>query len=360
MNIALCGFYGKSNFGDNLLADNLSLILSGKDNENNVIVFSDNTNDGVINGLFTNKHLEQDIIVIGGGGIVNPKFWVFKEDRLDKLIESKKPILFLNVNVTNDFLFDEIFVEKIKLLSAQWWVRDHNSIELLKRSGIEASFLPDICAYKKIFPIINKTQNTDKQLLVFLNSYLFNKLFSNNTDEFLKSHNNMRIISSYLEWMATFDWNITFLSSQVSLEIDDRIPSGFVFSLIKNKKNIIWNINKLSWNQILEYIINSDLVLSTRYHSTLLSIVNNIPVVDITHHAKNGNFINELSISGISVLYEELTKDKLIESTQYAEKQEYQPLIDDYIKESNILWDVFIEDWRIICNKIDNKEDLNV
>ena len=94
MKIALCGYYAKNNFGDDMMADCLSEVLSfGGQNE--VRVYSDSSNLKVIN-YKNSSHLNNDIIVIGGGGIIDNKFWALQDENIDKLIASNKKIIFFS------------------------------------------------------------------------------------------------------------------------------------------------------------------------------------------------------------------------------------------------------------------------
>ena len=137
MKIALCGYYAKNNFGDDMMADCLSEVLSSG-GKNTVRVYSDTANLKVVN-YKNNSHLDNDIIVIGGGGIIDNKFWALTDENIDKL--KNKKIIFLNVNVYSEAIKNIDFVNKLKSFDASWWVRDKNSVELLSSVGIKSTFL---------------------------------------------------------------------------------------------------------------------------------------------------------------------------------------------------------------------------
>ena len=344
MNIALCGFYGKSNFGDNLMADVLGQALN-MDGENKVDVYSDTWDKGVINGLEDDSYLNCDIIVIGGGGIISPKFWIFQKDGIRKLIESKKKIVFLNVNVYKDFEYDPVFVDSLRLLSAKWWVRDKLSKTILERNGIVSQYLPDVST-SNLLPKTDVVKNTNKQMLVFLNSYVTGKIVSDNTSDFIKCHNNLRILASYIDWMINFDWDVVLYPCQICHNIDDRIDAGLLYKIIKNKRKVAWVTNKPTWEETLNEILNSKLIISMRYHPTIIALSNNIATVDITHHEKNGNFITENNLTDLSVNYNLLTKESLIECTKHAESNIFSEPMLAYSKQSTLLWEQFIEEWK--------------
>lgn len=349
MHIALCGFYGKSNFGDDLMADVLSQVICSN-GKHTVQIFSDTTENDIINGANNNAHLLSDIIVFGGGGIVTPNFWAFKNEALDNIVKSGKPCCFVNVNVTEEFFSDPQFSTKIQLLNAKWWVRDINSIEILKRANIQANYLPDVCTRRNFLPP-QKNEN-GKKLTVFLNDYIFHNLNSDNTFEFLRTHQNIKILASYFDWMHKFGWQVTFYPSQTSWHIDDRICSAVAYSNMQTRKDSKWITNKVEWREIVSAIQGSNLVVSMRYHPTLISLISGIPTVDVTHHSKNKNFILDNKLNELSVNYYELTKDKLIQATQFAEKLSYKQNINDFYNNANMLWEQFDQEWIQYCNSI--------
>lgn len=342
MNVALCGFYGKFNFGDDLVADCLSKILAT--NGNKVFVFSDTEGNNVLNGFKTKEYINCDIIVIGGGGIISPNFWLFRNERLTELIKAKKNIFFLNVNLTKDILTNTSFTNKLKRLNAQWYVRDHYSIELLGKINIKASFLPDISTYTSLMPQ-ELDKKDERKLSVFLNSYILNNIASNNTEDFIKAHENIRIIAHYLDWMTTFGWKIYFYPCQTTDEFDDRICSSYTYLLMKKKTCAQWINQSLNWTQMVTVIKSSGLVLSMRFHSTTIALVNNIPTIDIVHHDKNKNLLNDLNVPQLMVDYRGLTEDKLIKASQYAEKLEYKTNVSKIYSQSEALWHNFINEW---------------
>ncbi|MFK4985342.1 hypothetical protein ACI4B7_26310, partial [Klebsiella pneumoniae] len=94
-----------------------------------------------------------------------PDFWVFQKHRLDQLIESGKPVTFLNVTITTEMTSNSDFVQSLKRLNANWWVRDKQSADLLLGVDIQAKHMPDISC---TLDIKNK-QSNNKKLTVFLN-----------------------------------------------------------------------------------------------------------------------------------------------------------------------------------------------
>ena len=110
MRISLCGYYGKNNFGDDMMATLLSEKIS--QNKHTIKLFSDCSN-----GTFDYRKtsfLDTDLIVIGGGGIIDTKFWALNEANIEQIRESKIPIAFLNVNIYQESLSNSQFIKKYK------------------------------------------------------------------------------------------------------------------------------------------------------------------------------------------------------------------------------------------------------
>jgi polysaccharide pyruvyl transferase WcaK-like protein len=313
MKIALCGYYAKNNFGDDMMADCLSEVLSSG-GKNSVRVYSDTANLKVYD-YKNHSHLDNDIIVIGGGGIVDNKFWALSEDNIDKL--KNKKIIFLNVNIYSEAAKNVDFMNKLKSLDALWWVRDKSSVDLLYSSGIASSFLPDV-TFKNI--VDNKNKTNKKLLNVFLNFYALKGLFDHdNVNNWVECQAQARELASYFDWLTTFGWNIQFVPCQTAFDVDDRLISAYIFGLCKNKQKINWISKPTNWKNIVKIIMDSDLVISQRYHSTAFAVANGIRVVDINHHSKNIEFLKDVGIVQAGVSLKGLTRSNLIEATKYAE-----------------------------------------
>ena len=121
MKIAICGFYGKKNFGDDLFQSKFLSIF----NENEVNFYSDCVDIDVKN-YKDESFLNNDIYIIGGGNLINPSFWFFNQN-------IKKPIYFLNVSVSKDILNNLDFIKKLQNINIQKiYVRDYESEKIFK------------------------------------------------------------------------------------------------------------------------------------------------------------------------------------------------------------------------------------
>src|SRR5579862_2933621 len=228
VNIAMCGYYAKNNFGDDFMAYFLSKVLT-KNKNIKVSVYSDDTSKKVINGLDNPSYLDKDVIIIGGGGIVDPNFWAFSNNRIEQIIKSRKPVYFLNVNVYPEGVSNSIFVNQLQQLNATWWVRDTYTQNLLLKNNIQSTFLPDITFRENI--ITPGDVNTDNKIVtVILNHNTLMPCFQDtNVHTWLEANNNMRIIAHHLDWLTNFGWTISIIPAQVATFIDDRIPAALIY-----------------------------------------------------------------------------------------------------------------------------------
>ena len=343
MNISLCGFYGKNNFGDDLMQDCLYDILS---KENTVSVYSDTETKEIKNGLESKNYLESDIIVIGGGGIISENFWIFRDGGIDELIGSWKKVIFLNVNVYSDLPKNKTFSSKLKALNADWWVRDSESKRILSVTGIKSEVLPDVSFYKTKHSI-KKTKG--KSLILFPNYYAFFKSFvGSSVGDWILMQRNICVIADYLNWMISYDWNIIISFCQHG-EIDDRTIGGMVYALIKDKSKVTWDTNPISWHDKIELIKKHDLVLSMRYHSTLLAVMNGIPCIDIVHHDKNKFFWKDLQFSNKSLNMYTIDTEQICKMTDFSKDlSDYSSKITSYCDESKLKWNEFEKTLRAI------------
>jgi polysaccharide pyruvyl transferase WcaK-like protein len=324
MNFALIGFYSKQNFGDNLMQKMLTDFLSGY---GSVTVYSD-CNHGVKHGKEDLSYLNSDTIVIGGGSLIYPDFWVFEN-------LAHPSIVFLNVNVPK--IENENFAQKLQSLKATWFVRDTQSVINLKEIGISSFYAPDICTNLKF-----KTNVIPKKMCVFLNSYIFNDLFSDCVDLHLLAQKNILELAKYLNWMITFGWKIHLISCQTQGEIDDRIVSGVLYQYIKDKSCCDLSMCILDDEEIIKHICESDFVISSRLHSTLLCATLGIKFIDITHDDKNKMFLKDNNLLDNSVDYYFFNKDLLISKTQSIENSEIKNNIQKNAKEN---WKSFVYLW---------------
>lgn len=341
MRVAVCGFYGKSNFGDDLMADCLAERLGRTGCE--VSLYSDNERGPSIrNGLKDKSYLDADAVVVGGGNIIGPGFWAFKDGGLGNLAAARK-LVFLNVGVTPDYLSDDRFVSQLRDLGATWKVRDAESVELLAQVGIEATYLPDVS-----FTLSPGCRRKDKVVAVFLNDYPLGDLHKDESVErFLRSVSVAKLIAHHLDWLASFGWKIRLVPCHVSKAIDDRLPAATVYSWMKRRHDAEVLMSPMDWRGVLDEVSSAGLVMSMRYHASTCAFASGVPLLDLTHHAKNRRLMNSLGAEKCAVNVWSCTHEDLIKATQEAERVDVRCGL-EFKEDADKLWRLFDDEWRAL------------
>lgn len=296
MKASICGFYGYQNYGDSLMLRQLKDFFLKK----NVLpsVFSDRTSlesqDYRSNNLF-----ESDIIALGGGGIITPNFWFFKQG-LDKRIE-KQSLILLNVGLTTEAIpVFESLGDRIDLLV----VRDKFSEELaLKYYPDRVVYAPDISYldYKGQSPKL-------KVVSVCLNYYIFKNFFSQNRREKIFAEKAIIELASFLDWLNQLGYKINLIACQTDNEVNDNTVNAVLNGFLTTKATWMFD------NSNIEDVINSsELLISSRYHTSLFALKAGIPFIDITHHSKNLNFLKDVGLTDFSINYWQLELNALKE-----------------------------------------------
>lgn len=234
--------------------------------------------------VFTNKlkqsHIDQsDAIVLGGGDIMSDPF-------LDQLTSVKKPKYIISASCTEN-------TDTAKLLDFQnIIVRDLTSLEILKNKNIKACYYPDIAFALKGNKLKGKSLLENEFILqkrdhyqitigIIINCYLVDKF---ETKKFLEFQNFTYDLSHLIDYTNA---SFVFIPFGQNFPCDDRVSNMWIANKCKYwKKNIVLT-NQLNVQNILDIISACDVVISTRLHSTIFSIANSIPYLDIIHNHKN-------------------------------------------------------------------------
>lgn len=325
------------------MADHLPKVLS-INGQHTVTLFSDCDQGLICNGKTSGAHLDQDVVAIGGGGVISPSFWALEDRFLERLIERKTPVAFVNVNVTENLLRCPSLVGQLVRLNARWWVRDQHSQDNLARAGITSTLVPDISFRPGIVPsrVIAKGR---KRLLVFANAYLLNQLFQHqDTHRYLRAHAAAFTLAHFLDWMAHFQWEIHLMPAQTGGEFDDRIVGGMIYGLMQRKDAARWHSDTPAWNTLIHEISHADLVLSMRYHASTTAIAAGTPLIDVTHHVKNRQLLIELGLENVAVAYDSLSQQALVAAAQCSNIIR-STTIEAYLQSAESAWRQFDKEW---------------
>jgi polysaccharide pyruvyl transferase WcaK-like protein len=97
---------------------------------------------------------------------------------------------------------------------------------------------------------------------------------------------------------------------------DDRLANSSVAARCKFWKKNAVVYEELSIQKTLNIISSLDGMISTRLHSTIFSLSNKIPFIDITHNHKNKRLLSTISYEEASILYSEFSYQKCMASLQ--------------------------------------------
>lgn len=262
-----------------------------------------------------------DNYILGGGNILN-------EGYVKTLLNAPaKRHMIMSVSADENTPFE--LLKKVDSI----WVRDIVSQNLLERHGVACGLLPDACMALEASPKRGREWLAEsfareglelyKNVVgVVLNGHLYHRSPDNLERDFIAL---MGVIHSISKLADDVPASFVFFAMCPQLPPDDRILGLMAAGKCKFwKKNLVIT-NKLGVQETLDMISACDVVVSTRLHSTLFSVVAGTPFVDIVHHDKNLNCLVTLglekwSLSYWSLAYKELRtmiEDRLEKQSQY-------------------------------------------
>ncbi len=367
MKIAICGFYGKKNFGDELMQDYLSELLCFDDDQDEISVYSDNhvfdsslAVREIKNGIEDKSYLDADVIVIGGGGIIDPNFWIFRDKGIEKLMGRK--VIFLNVSIYRGAVVNKWFMFSLKQLHASWYVRDHASVEMLEESEISATYLPDIIFHRDpsttafkcrdiAFNRLSSGSDTIKRAAIYPNAYAFMSKGAR-TMEYLRAQMAAMNIQAFCDILVREGWEITIVAAQTDRVVNDAVCGALIFNGIADKQKVTWQSAALSYQEHIELIQSQNLIVSMRFHSSLAAIKYGIPCIDIIHHDKNRTAWTDARFIDNLLDYHCFNEKSLTDAKAFLDKNEgdYKSATKIYSDAAKTLWLKSIEELKKITN----------
>lgn len=240
-----------------------------------------------------------DICILGGGDILSESYVniALKADVKKRFIFSASA----NLNTPFHLLknFDSIIV------------RDNYSYNLLLENGVNCilgadaafSLQPNKLEGKNLLHNMfeeNKLDLYSKVIGVVLNGHLGQAKDAQLARDFITLNKAVQDIAALADSTSA---SFVFFPMSTGVPYDDRVTNGFVSSRCKFwKKNHLIH-DRLSVQQTLNLISACDAVISTRLHSTIFSILSEIPFVDLTHHKKNESFLETCGLENNGISY---------------------------------------------------------
>lgn len=285
MKILTLGFYDKFNFGDETYKDTFKILFPQH-------------KFNFVNQL--NCHLidETDIVLLGGGNVLRNQYIIEL-----KKVKNKK-IYAYSVGMENNCTEDLSMFSHI-------YARDTETEKKLLDKKIPCTFIPDAALIldgnpingEKIVKNLFQEEKLDlysKVIVIVINSYmagLGSDCLARDSFNFLKfSYDLAKTID---ETSASF----IFIPFGINQPHDDRTTNAWVASKCKFwKKNYVM-FNQQNYQDVLDIISYSDLVISSRLHSSIFSYTTGTNFIDITHHSKNELFVKMIEKNDNSISY---------------------------------------------------------
>jgi polysaccharide pyruvyl transferase WcaK-like protein len=302
------GWYGHHNVGDDSYQVTLPALFPQHE-----FVFTDSISS--TSGF--------DAILLGGGNVM-------KEYFLSQLRGVKIPVYAMSVGVEQEYSNGVHF--------RHVWGREKYTVSALASAGIPTSLMPDLAftlpwdvsAGRQWLSRRFKAEGHDlyqKVVVVVLNGYLVAGsagCVANQAMHFLDfSYRMSRVVD---ETMASF----VFLPFGTTASSDDRVANSWVASKCKFWKKNLMVYDRLGVSEAMNVIAAADCVVSSRLHSSVFAFSSGVPLVDLTHHSKNSNFLELVGRTQDSVSYWDfdgrLARDKINDAFTLSRHSDAEPL----------------------------------
>jgi len=286
--VAVLGWYGNGNLGDEAYKTAFPLVFPNADFQ---FISDVKPKDSYHN------------IILGGGDVYN-EFYIRK---ISSVIGKK---FAMSVNCTDESLVDVSIAMFDKV-----FFRAYNEACCY---GSKTMVFPDFAFMLKANAERGKqlisdqfkhteSEQYNKVIVVIINSFLFVRegLLARDYLTFEKFANDFAQICDNTN--ASF----LFLPFTNGFPHNDRIGNSIVYSKCKFwKKNSMW-YKDLSVQEALDVCAASDLVVSSRLHGGIFSVIGGTPFIDLTHHSKTKAFLNSIDRPHWSVNYWKFDSERL-------------------------------------------------
>lgn len=273
--------------------------------------------------------LLSDYLVIGSGGALsdwNPastKTLFFLINFFAKV--RKKPIIMLGVGA-GPIIKEESKIKFKQVLEQVDYItlRDNESYQLLKSIGLKNVHLTNDVVYelKEDLSKISMKNNLERNNI----GIVIAPLLLNSEEKKLNYKNE---IIKYIKKVKELGGNPTLIPFQYEYDINllDEIKESVEIEICTIGKDNMW--------KIIDEFKKQDIIVGMRFHSVVLSIILNIPVIPIIYHEKVYSAVKEFELEGIA--------QSIGDGSNW--------------RESNIDADKMILDTFNIINNIENEKD---
>ena len=296
LSLKIIGYYNHCNVGDEQYKHSIKILFSTylpKEYKYTIDFYDCDK----INSL---QFLESDIIIVGGGDVLNS---YFINKIYDKFNNKKNLIIALSVGIP----YINMLVENKKLHIIDYiFLRTSIDIEMFyKYIGKDRVFyLPDLSIlltkndYKNI-NVVDKYNLKNKKVATFcLSRNIYNEKYE------IEYYNVIYNISKFVEYLIDLDYHILFLpfntknnDDTLNLLENDVLIGDDIGNLIDKKKicNTTFIKETLEYDEIFNIFKITTMCVPMRFHATLFSLYFSVPIISIYTTRKVDNLLKEIN-----------------------------------------------------------------
>ena len=234
-------------------------------------------------------------------------------------------VLFVSVGAGPLYSREGRFFAKTALALASYRsFRDRSSLSCLERIGFRdehehiypdlAFGLPEELLPRNVHPEGGGRRVVGLGLMEYAGRYSAEDPSTETSSEYL------RALVELVEWLLARDYDVRLmLGDGDTMVIDD-------FTALLRERVGAYSPERVSYRQldtvdeILSAIASTDIVVATRFHNVLLSLLLDKPVIAISFHHKCASLMNEMGLSAYCHDIDHMNASKLIEQFQSLEK----------------------------------------
>jgi len=229
-----------------------------------------------------------------------------------------------------------LFVRSALALADYRSFRDRSSVSYLERIGFRdkrthiypdlAFSLPDDLLLRSARPEEGRRRVVGLGLMEYAGRYSVEDPSAETSSEYLEA------LVDLVEWLLARDYDVSLMLGDGDTMVVDN------FTSLLRERVATYSPERVSYRQIdtveeiLSAIAATDIVVATRFHNVLLSLLLNKPVIAISFHHKCTSLMNEMGLSEYCHDIGHMNAPKLIEQFQDLEKHSRQ--VKETIRES--------------------------
>lgn len=268
MKALVLGYYNQFNLGDDIFQYIIPKIL-GQEHQ---YVFSE-MNAWVDNK--DNKSKEYSVIILGGGDIVNDYFTSSKNLNVFEKHYYNTPIIFLGIGIQ--------YPDNIYRLDIGDYFYIRNRLDYItvrdRFSADYARYIPDLAYYMHSEPWLTKNKRSVNL-----------KATTTNVALCIPNGFNMDLLYNVIDYLLYCKCKITFIPfNTIDINHDPRNSDLIIWESIKKKYSDNVEIAPFNNNvsvedrikNVVNIFCNQDLIIASRFHSLMLSIMTNTPFITL-------------------------------------------------------------------------------